>query len=371
MQIDYVQQAHENFIVRVDDKEQLQGLSKLFESTYVIGKSNPSNGLIVNTIRIVIALGFLNVTAVYSSLSCVSKPIHNLLRFPTTWPRHIHFNCTDLLQLRPDTVSEVFAHKSIHVKVEKQNRFTELKSQHCLQGLSLYEMDAGYYYTRSGSGDMRALLGLLQNTLQKLILTYSIAITDPYLDLIASKFSGLRYLDLSGCFTITNTGLAHLRDLPLQVLKLSECTNIDDIGLTNISSLNCLHSLNLSYCHKVTNDGLLSLASSNLLLRHVDLACCPLVTDQGIQELSTLPLQGLVLDGCLDITDRSLQYLSSNRCRSSLLTLGINYCKNLTEEGHPHSPYKSTHTHTHISLYFSLSPYWLFALTEKHTYIIM
>ena len=92
-----------------------------------------------------------------------------------------------------------------------------------------------------------------------------------------------------------------------------------------------LAQLNLRHLKSVRDSGLQCVTRS---LTHVDLGGCSRVTDTGVRRLaSACPrLSSLSLSRTL-ITDRSLGYLASGKCRSSLREVRVNGCVNITDLG--------------------------------------
>lgn len=155
-------------------------------------------------------------------------------------------------------------------------------------------------------------------------------VTDQGLVLLA-PLPHLQALDLSGCYQITDLGLALLAKLQqLQTLDLSFCTRIADRGLIELAKLQQLQTLNLSFCFQMTDQGLVSLAKLQQL-QTLNLSFCSQITDEGLTQLAPLPhLQALDLSFCNQITDKGLQFLAQ---LANLQTLHLSGCDQITEEG--------------------------------------
>ena len=99
-------------------------------------------------------------------------------------------------------------------------------------------------------------------------------------------------LDLSGCYNVTDIGIAHALtcDVPsLTRLNLSLCKQITDASLGRIAQhLRHLEDLDLGGCCNVTNTGLLLVAWGLERLRSLNLRSCWHVSDQGIASIAGL-----------------------------------------------------------------------------------
>ena len=155
----------------------------------------------------------------------------------------------------------------------------------------------------------------------------------------------LSSLDLSGCVNLSDTVLetGFLIDLPaLTHINLSLCKKVTDNSLGRIGT-RCrnLERLDLGGCTKITNSGLLLLASRTLpllSLTNLNLRSCWQVTDNGISALAgagtsshALPLHTLVLQDCQKLSDESLRYISEGL--RSLQYLNLSFCASITDSG--------------------------------------
>eukprot|EP01088_Endostelium_zonatum_P011424 TRINITY_DN2555_c0_g2_i1.p1 TRINITY_DN2555_c0_g2~~TRINITY_DN2555_c0_g2_i1.p1 ORF type:complete len:1051 (-),score=288.39 TRINITY_DN2555_c0_g2_i1:77-3229(-) len=107
-----------------------------------------------------------------------------------------------------------------------------------------------------------------------------------------------------------------------------------------VSSVMRLEHLNLSHCYQLTNDQLLLLYPHLSSLVSLNLSHCPLLSDASIHPLlsppSPPPLQSLLLNSCILLTDLSFSSISSLPCLStfeirSLSRIGDNTCKELAK----------------------------------------
>ena len=99
----------------------------------------------------------------------------------------------------------------------------------------------------------------------------------------------------------------------VHTINLSYCNNITDQGLQYLKGV---HTINLSYCNKITDQGLQYLADKSALIsgklkgvHTINLSHCN-ITDQGLQYLKGVHKIDLYM--CHKITNQCLQYLDEN-----------------------------------------------------------
>ncbi|OAY79870.1 F-box/LRR-repeat protein 2 [Ananas comosus] len=213
-------------------------------------------------------------------------------------------------------------------------------------------------------------------------------VVDADLDVIAAGFPNLRVLNLQNCKGISDMGLIALAGglLSLQSLDVSNCRKLTNKGLTSISSgcrnlrslhvagcksvtdnllhslsKNCLHleELGLAGCSNITDSGLSVLADGCRHIRFLDLSKCSKIGDIGVSKIAEASsssltslkildcfnagdtsifslakscpnLETLVIGGCRDITDESIETLSV-ACSQSLKSLRMDWCLNITD----------------------------------------
>ncbi len=124
----------------------------------------------------------------------------------------------------------------------------------------------------------------------------------------------LTHLDLSSNLWMTDKAVGYLTALPLKHLSLFWCMNITNEGLKTLARSSNLTSLNLDRCN-ATNATLNALSKLNLV--DLDLSLCDKITDAGLKSLSKLNLVDLNLGLCGKITDAGLKPL----LKTSLQTL--------------------------------------------------
>lgn len=99
------------------------------------------------------------------------------------------------------------------------------------------------------------------------------------------------------------------------------------------AGLSSLQSLDVSYCRKLSDRGLKTVAEGCQDLRGLQLAGCRLITDTALQSLSQNchSLKELGLQGCTSITDFGISELVKG-CKKIKL-LDISKCSNVGDEG--------------------------------------
>ena len=145
---------------------------------------------------------------------------------------------------------------------------------------------------------------------------------------VISKFTNLETLDLSGCNKLTLRGAKRIGKTCTRITTLSlalcrDCIN-NAVVEALVTNLNLLSTVNLQFCHKVSERSLKALATCTQL-QSLDLTGCVGVTDQAILHLSegnySPGLRHLLLAQCSKVGDTSLSYLDG--CVSSLETLSL------------------------------------------------
>jgi hypothetical protein len=142
-------------------------------------------------------------------------------------------------------------------------------------------------------------------------------ITDANMDQLAIlarlKVQSL-HLDLSQCKVI-DYGMFWLRELPLITLNLREC-DIDDIGMSHLSTLNQLANLDISDC-AISDAGLLHLRNLPLQILKINRDSnikkfrtqdAAVITDIGCSYFTSMPLHTLLMTGC-ELTDVGISLL--------------------------------------------------------------
>lgn len=157
-----------------------------------------------------------------------------------------------------------------------------------------------------------------QSEVKGLKLSGNKSISDNCIREVVHTLNGIEVLDLSE-LPVSNSTFFHIAPscCNMRELLLDNCLNLDDVSLIRIAECagETLERIDLTYCYKITDAGIISLAKCCKRLRDVNLAFCLLVTDFGIEnvaknctELTTLILAGMnqLTDGCLIILAEDL-----------------------------------------------------------------
>lgn len=113
---------------------------------------------------------------------------------------------------------------------------------------------------------------------------------------------------------VTDRGLrelARLRLPDLHLLDLGYCDKITDAGLVHVSRMATVTRLSLMACPAVTDEGLRDLQGMKYL-RQLDLRGCPRITDRGLVHLAALEnLQWVQLGGCAKVSSAGVKKLQA------------------------------------------------------------
>ncbi|XP_064606275.1 F-box/LRR-repeat protein 14-like [Liolophura sinensis] len=154
----------------------------------------------------------------------------------------------------------------------------------------------------------------------------------------------LESLNLSGCYNVTDIGLAQafVQEWPhITVLDLSLCKQIKDESLGRIAQfLKNLEVLELGGCCNITSIGLRLIAWGLKKLKRLNLRSCRNISDDGIGHLAglcpdaaegNLELEHLGLQDCQKLTDQSLKHVSVGL--TNLKTINLSFCGSVTDSG--------------------------------------
>ncbi|KAH0683379.1 hypothetical protein KY290_021965 [Solanum tuberosum] len=188
--------------------------------------------------------------------------------------------------------------------------------------------------------------------LQDLDLSKSFKLTDRSLYALAHGCPNLTKLNISGCSAFSDSAVAYLAEhcRNLRVLNLCGCVKAaTDKALKAIGYYcNRLQTVNLGWCDKVGDEGVMSLAYGCPDLRALDLCGCVLITDETVIALANncTHLRSLGLYFCQYITDRAMYSLAQSRVKNKhemwasmkkhryedegLMNLNISQCTALT-----------------------------------------
>eukprot|EP01027_Heterolobosea_sp_BB2_P021068 GEZU01030145.1.p1 GENE.GEZU01030145.1~~GEZU01030145.1.p1 ORF type:complete len:273 (-),score=51.56 GEZU01030145.1:18-836(-) len=128
------------------------------------------------------------------------------------------------------------------------------------------------------------------------------AVTDQIIMKIAPYCMRVDTVDLSWCVRITDASLHalcdHISPNTLRHLSLAQCENITDEGLRALPRFKNLETLNLFGCRRITDSGLRHLRGLTKL-KIISLALCDSITDEGLEHLRDMTqLQSLILNNC-------------------------------------------------------------------------
>lgn len=153
-------------------------------------------------------------------------------------------------------------------------------------------------------------------------------VNDGWMDVISSQGLSLLHVDLSGT-DFTDQGLACLRDCKNTIsLNLNYCHQISDCGLEYISGLSNLESLSFRRNAAISAQGLSNISGLSNLVK-LDLERCPRIHG-GIAHLQGLSkLESLNMNCCNCLTDVDMKPLSD---LTNLKRLEIS-CNKVTDFG--------------------------------------
>ncbi|KAJ3707010.1 hypothetical protein LUZ61_010715 [Rhynchospora tenuis] len=153
-------------------------------------------------------------------------------------------------------------------------------------------------------------------------------ITDQSLLLIADSFPALEKLNITRCIRLTDNSLLQLlvKCSCLQSLNLYALSSFTDKVYCKIGLLSDLRFLDLCGAQNLTDEGLSCIARCRNLTS-LNLTWCVRVTDAGVVAIAQgcNHLEFLSLFGIVGVTDACLEALSKY-CSSTLTTLDINGC---------------------------------------------
>ncbi|KAL6540435.1 hypothetical protein OROMI_024318 [Orobanche minor] len=153
-------------------------------------------------------------------------------------------------------------------------------------------------------------------------------VTDESLKLIAYNYQELQLLNLTRCVKLTDKGLQMvlLKCSSLRSLNLYALSSLTDVAYEKISVLSDLEFLDLCGAQNLSDDGLYCIAKCKNLIS-LNLTWCVRVTDQGVIAIAQgcRSLEFLSLFGIVGVTDKSLEVLSSF-CSNTVTTLDVNGC---------------------------------------------
>ncbi|CAN1772670.1 F-box protein At3g58530 [Linum perenne] len=153
-------------------------------------------------------------------------------------------------------------------------------------------------------------------------------ISDKSMQLIGDNYPELLSLNLTRCIKLTDDGLLQilLKCSILQSLNLYALSSFTDRAFKSISNLANLRFLDLCGAQHLSDEGLSCIAKCKNILS-LNLTWCIRVTDVGVISVaeSCTSLEFLSLFGIIGVTDKCLEALS-RCCSNTLTTLDVNGC---------------------------------------------
>ncbi|CAL1372298.1 unnamed protein product [Linum trigynum] len=153
-------------------------------------------------------------------------------------------------------------------------------------------------------------------------------VSDKSMQLIANNYPELTSLNLTRCIKLTDVGLQQilLKCSLLQTLNLYALSSFTDKAYRTISNLPHLRFLDLCGSQLLSDEGLTCIAKCKDLVS-LNLTWCVRITDVGVIAVAEgcRSLEFLSLFGIIGVTDKCLEVLSSC-CSNTLTTLDVNGC---------------------------------------------
>ncbi|XP_031266639.1 F-box protein At3g58530-like [Pistacia vera] len=153
-------------------------------------------------------------------------------------------------------------------------------------------------------------------------------ISDKSLQLVADNYQEIESLNLTRCVKLTDGGLQKilLKCTSLKSLNLYALSSFTGEAYNKISLLSHLCFLDLCGAQNLSDEGLACIAKCKNLVS-LNLTWCVRITDAGVIVLAQgcTSLEFLSLFGIVGVTDKCLEVLSSF-CSKTLTTLDVNGC---------------------------------------------
>ena len=120
----------------------------------------------------------------------------------------------------------------------------------------------------------------------------------------------------------------------LTSIDLSYCKKLSDIGLVAIAEgCHYLTSINLTYCHSISDEGVSAIAEGCHNLNSIDLSHCDSISDKGLSALAVgcHDLQLINFSHCRRISDIGVTAIAEG-CHQ-LKSISLYYCVNISDKG--------------------------------------
>nr|SVE94211.1 EOG090X05GA [Simocephalus serrulatus] len=181
-------------------------------------------------------------------------------------------------------------------------------------------------------------------TLKRLNLSLCKQITDSSLSRLSQHCRQLQELDLGGCCNVTNAGLLLIAWglKSLKSLNLRSCWHVSDLGIASLAGLGsdaegnlALEHLGLQDCQKLTDDALMHVSLGLKKLKSINLSFCLSISDSGLKYLAKMPsLCELNLRSCDNISDVGMAYLAEGGSR--ITSLDVSFCDRIDDQAVVH-----------------------------------
>ncbi|XP_061348079.1 F-box protein At3g58530 [Gastrolobium bilobum] len=153
-------------------------------------------------------------------------------------------------------------------------------------------------------------------------------ISDRGVQFVAESYTELESLNLTRCIKLTDDGLKQLlhKCLSLQSLNLYALSSFTDEAYRKICLLTRLKFLDLCGAQNLSDEGLSCISKCKNLVS-LNLTWCVRVTDEGVISIAQncTSLEFLSLFGIVGVTDKCLEALSKS-CSNKITTLDVNGC---------------------------------------------
>nr|XP_043636401.1 F-box protein At3g58530-like isoform X2 [Erigeron canadensis] len=161
-------------------------------------------------------------------------------------------------------------------------------------------------------------------------------ISDKSLQMVSENYPHLEFLDITRCIKITDGGLQHIivKCSGLKSLNLYALSSFTDGAYKKLSLLSHLRFLDLCGAQNLSDEGLFSIAKCKDI-HTLNLTWCVRVTDVGVIAIAKgcTSLEYLSLFGIVGVTDKCLVALSEH-CSNSITTLDVNGCIGIKKRSH-------------------------------------
>ncbi|KMS98796.1 hypothetical protein BVRB_3g068720 isoform A [Beta vulgaris subsp. vulgaris] len=156
-------------------------------------------------------------------------------------------------------------------------------------------------------------------------------VSDKSLEVVADAYQELESLNITRCIKLSDSGLQCIlyKCSSLKSLNLYALSSFTDEVYKNMSRLAHLRFLDLCGAQNLSDHGLMCIAECNNLV-YLNITWCVRVTDVGVIAIAKgcTCLELLSLFGIIGVTDKSLEALSAS-CSNTLKTLDVNGCINI------------------------------------------